>query len=245
MGYFNGPKIVTDSLQLYLDAGNPKSYSGTGTTWNDLTENSDTFASTYYTYPSIAGSRARQYFNFINNGTTVNNIYNSSAKLTTYTQRQYTRIAWFNLQTSSSEWSPIIQNSIGNNSDMGLTINNGYIHFRHYTKTQSGGTADGDYGVNSASTVSTNTWNMAAIAVDLFSYNVTFYINGVYNSSSALTTIGNAASNTIIIGGASTDSYSGNRMFKGYIASVMHYNKLLQPTEIFQNYNAMKGRYGL
>jgi hypothetical protein len=33
------PSIVTTGLVLYLDAANPKSYPGTGTTWTDLTGN--------------------------------------------------------------------------------------------------------------------------------------------------------------------------------------------------------------
>ena len=31
-----GPNVVTDGLVLYLDAGNVKSYPGTGTVWSDL-----------------------------------------------------------------------------------------------------------------------------------------------------------------------------------------------------------------
>jgi len=32
-----GPKIVEDGLIFYLDAANPRSYDGAGTTWTDLT----------------------------------------------------------------------------------------------------------------------------------------------------------------------------------------------------------------
>lgn len=35
-------QIVTDGLQLHLDAGDPASYPGTGTTWTDLTGNGGT-----------------------------------------------------------------------------------------------------------------------------------------------------------------------------------------------------------
>jgi len=37
----HSPKIVTDGLVLCLDAGNPKSYPGSGTTWTDLSGNSN------------------------------------------------------------------------------------------------------------------------------------------------------------------------------------------------------------
>ena len=39
MGFYRGPKIVTDGLVLALDAANKKSYPGTGTTWQDLSGN--------------------------------------------------------------------------------------------------------------------------------------------------------------------------------------------------------------
>ena len=38
---YNNPKIVTDGLVLALDAANPKSYPGSGTTWSDLAGNND------------------------------------------------------------------------------------------------------------------------------------------------------------------------------------------------------------
>ena len=36
MGLQYSPKIITSGLVLYLDAANPKSYPGTGTSWFDL-----------------------------------------------------------------------------------------------------------------------------------------------------------------------------------------------------------------
>ena len=36
MAGFAGPNIVTDKLVLHLDAANTQSYSGSGTTWNDV-----------------------------------------------------------------------------------------------------------------------------------------------------------------------------------------------------------------
>lgn len=39
MAFHYSPKLVTDGLVLALDASNPKSYPGTGTTWKDLSGN--------------------------------------------------------------------------------------------------------------------------------------------------------------------------------------------------------------
>jgi hypothetical protein len=42
MAIFNNPRIITDGLVLALDAGNPKSYPGSGTAWTDLSGNGNT-----------------------------------------------------------------------------------------------------------------------------------------------------------------------------------------------------------
>jgi hypothetical protein len=42
MGVTYNPRIVTDGLVLCLDAGNTKSYPGSGTTWTDLSGNGNT-----------------------------------------------------------------------------------------------------------------------------------------------------------------------------------------------------------
>jgi hypothetical protein len=39
MAYFHSPRISTDGLVLYLDAGNRKSYGGSGIVWKDLSGN--------------------------------------------------------------------------------------------------------------------------------------------------------------------------------------------------------------
>ena len=41
MSYKYGPSIVTDGLVFYVDAGNDKSYPGSGTTWSDLIGGND------------------------------------------------------------------------------------------------------------------------------------------------------------------------------------------------------------
>ena len=56
-----GPKIVTDGLILCLDAANPKSYSGSGSTWTDLSGNNNNFTINGSTFNSEG------FFNFVDN----------------------------------------------------------------------------------------------------------------------------------------------------------------------------------
>lgn len=54
MATLYSPKVVTDGLVLYLDAGNTKSYPGTGTAWTDLTPNSNN--ATLVNGPTFSGT---------------------------------------------------------------------------------------------------------------------------------------------------------------------------------------------
>jgi hypothetical protein len=64
MGIQYNPKIITDSLVLCLDAGNPKSYPGSGTTWTDLSGNGRNF--TWVSTPTFT-SGATPYFSTLGN----------------------------------------------------------------------------------------------------------------------------------------------------------------------------------
>jgi hypothetical protein len=90
---------------------------------------------------------------------------------------------------------------------------------------------------------SLNTWYCVAITYDQ-SYQ-RLYLNGVQQYSAALTgAIGNAYSDTLKIGArggaAGTGSY-----FPGVIAKVQVYNRALSQTEITQNFNADRAKFGL
>ena len=56
-----GQKIVTDGLILCLDAANPKSNSGSGSTWTDLSGNNNNFTINGSTFNSEG------FFNFVDN----------------------------------------------------------------------------------------------------------------------------------------------------------------------------------
>ena len=60
MGVFAGPEINEDGLILVLDAGNTKSYPGSGTTWSDLSGNGNDGTINGATHTSGTGG----YFDF-------------------------------------------------------------------------------------------------------------------------------------------------------------------------------------
>ena len=61
MGFYRGPNISKDGLVLALDPASPKSYPGTGTTWFDLSGNSND--TTLFNSPTYTNSNVHT-FNF-------------------------------------------------------------------------------------------------------------------------------------------------------------------------------------
>jgi hypothetical protein len=79
-------------------------------------------------------------------------------------------------------------------------------------------------------------WNNIIVTAN--SSTVTGYING---TAATITTGGALGSQTnTVIGGRDSDSY-----LSGNIAAVKIYSKVLSQSEVTQNYNALKGRFGL
>ena len=92
--------------------------------------------------------------------------------------------------------------------------------------------------VTGATTLSLNTWYFGAVT-----YSSTtgwkLYLNGVEDGLNGDTTTF-TGNQEISIG-----SYSTGNNFTGRIGSAFVYNRALSATEIQQNYNATKGRFGL
>ena len=83
-----------------------------------------------------------------------------------------------------------------------------------------------------------DTWYCAAITFDASTLQMNLYLNGVLGST--------ATSIAISSGGiCKIGEHSNGQSIPGYVPIAMVYNRALTSTEILQNYNATKGRYGL
>ena len=80
MGLFHSPKIATDGLVTLLDAGNSKSYSGSGTTWKDLSPNQQD--ATMNSAPSFTTVDNIKHFDFDGTDTITYNLGNALAEST-------------------------------------------------------------------------------------------------------------------------------------------------------------------
>jgi hypothetical protein len=92
---FVGPNIITDGLVLALDAGSKKSYSGSGTTWKDLSGNGNN--GTLVNGPTFdSGNGGSIVFDGFNDLTTV-----VGAGKTNYSQ-SFSMGTWFYIDPSAS-----------------------------------------------------------------------------------------------------------------------------------------------
>ena len=236
---YTGPHIITDGLQIHLDAASFRSYPRTGTAWTDLVSNTvfnpdngtPTFDSEGLVWDFENGSQ--------------NNFKCESNLPDTNTQQEYTRIAWFNPETVAGG-NPyyIFLNEVGNNGDMMLGISNSKICYHSYVNANSTGTGNQDYTLSGQTTLQIGNWYMGAVTFSRSNLVVNLYLNGVLDKQhTSIRPVGNAGSDNLFVGGA--ESYIQSRTFDGLISVVQHYNRVLSATEIAQNYNALKSRFSL
>jgi hypothetical protein len=213
--------IVRDGLVLYLDAANIKSYPGTGTSVLDLSTNlNNSVLTNGASYNSVNNG----YFNFDGSNDCI--VVNSNANILSTTS--YTKMAWFYATTFSS----------GNNIISGG--NSGQHAFWLGASDRLRAGHNGQWStVISNTTLLLNTWYFGAVTFNT-STGWILYLNGNQESTSgSLTTF--TGNQEILIGAFST----GANVFTGRIANGLVYNRVLTISEIKQNFNATRGRYGI
>jgi hypothetical protein len=233
MSYNNGPKIVTNGLALCLDAGNSKSYPGSGSTWYDLSGNGRNF--TWYTNPSFT-SGSIPYFSTLGNrctGPASNSfgIDNTSGYTIFIACMQNTLVATsaFNFYGSGTYNRGIFAH---------LTWSNDGVYF------DQGGCCNGDTRTY-ASSGGSQTWNIWTLRRLTNSSTRTISKNGNTLAINAATAadINLNATNVDL---ASSSQYGGNSStWNARLQSFAVYNRGLSDAEILTNYNALKGRFGL
>lgn len=220
-----GPNIIADSsLVLYLDAANNKSYVSGSTTWNDISRGGNN--GTLVNGPTFnSGNGGSIVFDGVDDQ---GSIVGTSSVLDITSQ--ITMIAWVNPTTIAAAWQGIfLRQTIGD-----------YELWMYGNKLRYGIRLNGSmYRQDGSISLSTNTWYMLAWTYD--GNAVRLYVNGVADSSFARTGTIDTSDSIIYIG------YSGyaSERFNGKIARCQLYNRALSATEILQNYNTTKGRFGL
>lgn len=238
MSFSFSPKIVTDGLVLCLDAANTKSYVSGSTTWNDLSRGGN-----------IGTLTNEPTFNSANGGSIVFDGSNDYAELLNIPNTQFTNFsqvtieAWINPASFAGGGGRIIyaQFFTGGNISCGiyLTTTGNFIFGYRDNIQNSGGSLKI---LTSVSTLSTNRiYHLTAT----FEADVAtrLYINGVQDNTSVQNNnIASLAPNLIRIARLNNPTAD---FYNGKIYSVRAYNRALTATEVLQNYNTTKTRFGL
>ena len=240
-----GKRVVSDvptsGLLINLDANNASSYSGSGTTWTDLTgngyngvlTNGPTFTSSAPKYFALDGTD--DYIN-IANATALQPVVGLTNGVTA--------IIWAYI-TSYTANDGIISKQYGSTG--------GYDGFSYVFNTNNrmmlnmnGGSVNGNYTSASTNVFSLNTWTMFT-CVPRFGGGTTYPSKGYVNTTEVIS-VGNSES-TIPNNNAPIRLASGIQEGTLYpacsIGSFYYYNRALSAAEITSIYNTTKTRFGL
>ena len=227
MAGFAGPNGIVDGLVLALDAGNTKSYPGSGTTWTDLSGNSNTGTLTNGpTYSSDNGG----YLNFDGTDDYVNAPLTKTATCTFS--------CW--ARTTTLAMNPMLFNAGPNGNGPDLFFYNGKISWNTWD-------FDANYLATTPASVTDGNYHYYVVVNDASS-NTKLYYDGFLLGTA---TYKSAAANTNLTIGGNTSGYMWEGIelqyfrWNGNISNFSAYNRALTAAEITQNFNALRGRFGL
>jgi hypothetical protein len=225
--------IVTNGLVLNLDPKYIPSYPSNGTTWYDLSGNN--YHATSNNGASISGGIASfdgtdDYWSIPNTVSLQNSLkYNQTIEL------------WLRINTTSGRRNPLQTEYWG---EVSLTIEggDGISYYWGGVTTNDGGNYCNSSTQN-GNMVALNNWRCCVFTRDLSNYTITKYQNNTLVGSPQTACGPNASSavtnSPLTIG----TGYAGN--YSGDIGIVRIYNRVLTTSELTQNYNAQKSRFGL
>jgi hypothetical protein len=214
--------VVTNGLTLYLDGSKKASYSGSGSTWTDLTGsdnnatlvNSPTFSTNNGGYFTLA-SASSQYMTV--SGTPLN-------------PSSYTKSLWFYLNSSTDNNLLSYDDGSATGHYMFLAGTN-RIYCGHTSWTGFPST------FQTTGTISNSTWYNVAVTFNTTD-GMKVYINGSLDSTYT------AQKTAPATGAIRIGSYSaGGNLLNGRIGKVLCYNRSITASEVLQNYNVTRSLY--
>jgi hypothetical protein len=229
MGQYYNPVIASpDTLALNMDAANTRSYAGSGNTWFDLSAYSNSGALTSVTFGGSGATSA-----LVFNGTTslINLGSTNGGNVTT----AWTVESWIK-PTTAGEGSAgrVYQHSTGSLTGFICSLDNSAVSNGIQLNTY----AISGFSARIGNCITNNSWQHVVWAFSPGS--VTFYVNGASVGTSSITSPSSYTS-TDYIGNNS----GATNTFDGSISIVRLYRNTLTATEILQNFNAHRGRYGI
>lgn len=228
MAIIRGPKIIKSGLVLALDAADRNSYIGSGTIWRDMSGNNNN--ATLISGPAFSSEKGGC---IVFDGT---NDYAQVENTSLLSEFSQTISLWYKYSAIKNS-APLVTKT-----DTGSLYNEGYIAGQDnntmFVTLRLSGVS---YSIS---------YNGGQIGVW---YNLVFtfassvalrgYINGVLFQSTNLPLISTLTTQPLRIG--NSVSFAFPDYFNGAVSNLLIYNRQLSNTEILQNYNATRKRFGL
>ena len=222
--------VITSGLVLNLDAENSTSYTGSGTTWSDIS-GSNNHATLYNSTPFTSISPT--YFSF--NGSDQYAKSNTTPVFGIASNNAITAEGWIYLSVNSYDfWFTSNLNPsdctyrFGSDGSRSLYWDMGQHNDRSF----------------SGFTFTNNSWAHVVFTGGLESGTIVtrIYVNGnlITTQNEGITTLPNT--NEFFIG---TGETGNSHNFSGRIGAVRIYNRVLSASEVLQNFNNTRSRFGL
>jgi hypothetical protein len=226
VGLSHSPSLVLSGLTLCLDAGNTKSYPGSGTTWTDLSGNG-------YNFTLVNGPT------YSNGGISLDGTNDYA-----YLPSHNSNLAFPNGSMTLIVWEKL--NSYGNYGGIISPDTGGDAYWKIFRDA-----SETNYKFRWGSSMmsfpsfTTGRWNMYCAVKDA-STNVYLYFNGTLSSTNTVSQTISTQNNSIAIGSYRyNDAVAGLYLSNQVIGPVQIYNRALSAAEISQNFNALRGRFGI
>ena len=217
--------IVTDGLVLNLDAAKVDSYPGTGTTWYDISGNNNN--GTLENGPTFSGigKQASIVFDGADD-------YSVSNNFTSLITSVWSCVMFLKAVTSSVAIEGYCFSWESSNND-GMTIGQFQGDWISHCRPNSNAWITGP-------AVVSNTWTNITVTYDGTTQKI--YGNGtLFNSK----TVGFTSPSSQAAYIAKIGRLGSGFNFNGTVATTQFYNRALSADEVSQNFNALRGRYGI
>jgi hypothetical protein len=232
MGLGHSPSIDTSSLQLLLDAANPRSHPGSGTTWTDLSGNGRDFTLNgplkYYQYAGVL------FFDGVDDHAT-----SSYAPVFT---GDFTISFWVNFDVFG-DYQNVISSANNGNAAYGFWLEFGSVRgFTLYSGLNGTNALVLEDNVVSLS-ISTGVWYHVCITRSgSGTNNIKLYVNNVLCGQNTYTSTIGVSSQNLMLAKYSYDA--GNTwLFAGFLANLTIQHSAVSAETIAKNYSALKNRF--
>ena len=259
IGY--GPKVVTDGLVLALDAADISSYPGSGTTWSDLSGNG---YNAIQTGSRVSYNSTESAWEFTGTTTTTTDgIYITGLNYVTGSSDAISNLtieSWIKCNSGTTshvndqriilsfDRSSVFRFAISNDIGAGAPGKPSFMD-------ASGSSGVGDNVATSFSgDLRDDQWHQ--VCVTFSSTALKYYVDGkiVHTTTGSFNPITNQSTGETPrygwIGNGSEAATAGGTinpgdLFYGFISKINYYYKTLSDSEIQQNFNSLRGRFGI